>query len=678
MTAHAAAVPHNRPVPPAAFALLTAASVFWFAGLALNLVAAGLLALPVYAAGVALLWPSLRTGAVGRLARVCLLVTPAFVALPGSEPLLLNYYGSAWFIGVMAAIAWTVITVFLALRWPERFSVIRVSTLRLALAVIALLLLAALAVTMAFRPSGQNIAAVAWNLGVVPLALWAALASAHRPDAVIRHARRWLMVGGAALTMAGVALSLASVRSFPNFMNTDEPWTISFADTTGRTGEVWATMFPTGEVPLRSAPRIYLAVSAWMNLWGGDLFAARTFSLAAGLLLLPVLYAAARALFDRATAWVSVLLMATSIFWMAVSHIARPEIALTLGVWSSIALLAWAQKRDRPLLALVGGLLLGLSADVHLFGAFYCVIVGLWRLASIRSLRAEKWQLAAFVVGGLAGAVVFALYHVLPDPASITRSVAMNEASPVGGGLYSLLAIVTRSADRYRAWLEANPIEFALLIVGSTTAIFALRDRSRLWIIIAASLLLYAVVITDTNMYYPMVWMPALVLLTAHTLTRVAWPWRVMAAVLLCAMLLVTAFRVGAHVQSRWNERAVAALQQVAARLPADADLVVGQPLVYLALRDPRFLSAGFVTWRSGGSFLDALLAARPDYVITSYQDWIFDDRPNTLGYGQVISLPIPFGEVERFFDPVYNIQTDLGVLQILRPSENPLRETDR
>jgi hypothetical protein len=624
----------------------------------------------LYGVGLTRLWDILTSQEIKtvqgrwflRLARLSLLVTPLIIWQPSPDPRVLDYYGSVWIFVIAAQLAETFLIIVLVLR-PPRLS-ISTNVLWILLLVLFSGFSVILVFVLLYRGDAHNILAAVWLLGVYPAMLWLAYAlPADFQPRILSSQRLWKVACGV-LVVVGIGISLASLRTLPNFMNTDEPWTLSYADTTHRTGLIYASMFPVDQIPVRSSPRIYYLLDAWMNLIGqNDIYAARAFALLAGLLLLPVVFVVGRTLYDSFTALIAVFLLATSVMWVVVSHVARPEMWLTLAVWSGIALLAVAQRsksRYSPILAFAGGLVLALSAELHLFGAVYCLIVGIWRLALVRSWRAEWGQIAALIVGGGIGALVFASYHLLPDPSAF--SLGFNNESGISRSLASILAIVLR---RYTPYFAANPVEFLLLLGAALYAVFVLRDRTRLGLIALLSFLFYAIFITDANMYYVMVWLPAVILLAAVTIRSLKWSAQVVVILLLFSMVAVTAFRARDHVVARWNERALAALETAAAHVPPDGT-VVAQPLFYLGLRNEDFISYAYVrALYPEQEGISGLAVIRPCYLITHDQDWIFAEAPQILSYGMNIDLPQNDSVLQPDYHTIDTVDTELGTFRI-------------
>lgn len=645
--------------------LMLGAGGLWLIALMNRQPLIGIAAFLVYGAGMVLAWncfspqktASIQQQWLFRLTRWSLLVLLLFMCVPSSDPQVLGYYGSVWIFIIAAQIGETLFIITLALR-PPRLS-IPVNYLWLLLVVLIGGFCVVLSLVTLFQGQPKNILAAIWLVGLFPALLWVAYAApTHFDSAIVSTARLWFLCCGV-LIVAGIGVSLLSLRAFPSFMNTDEPWTLSYADTTNRTGQIYASMFPDGQIPVRSSPRIYYLLNSWMDLSGQrDIYSARAFSMLAGMLLLPVIFVAARTLYDSTTALIAVLLLATSIMWMATSHVARPEMWLTLAIWSGVALLALAQRRNSALLAFAGGLVLALSTELHLFGVMYCLIIGIWRLSLVRSWRTERMQIIMLIGGGICGALIFASYHLLPDPQAFI--LGFNNERGISSDKIAELLV-----RRYEPYFNANPVEFIFLIGASLYAVIVAREPARMGLIALLCFVVYAVVITDSNMYYPMVWLPSLILLTAYTIRSMKWSTQVVMAVLLISIACVTFLRVREHVVADWNDQALRALEAAGAHIPTDGT-VVGQALLYLGLRNEQFISYAYViSHYPEDDGLSGLPVIRPCYLITHDQDWIFNDAPQILSSGVFIDLPGPNSKFQSAYHVFDTIETELGTFRI-------------
>ncbi len=97
-------------------------------------------------------------------------------------------------------------------------------------------------------------------------------------------------------------------------------------------------------------PLYYLLLHLWLQVWGYGLVQGRLLSLLCGVTAVLLLFAVARALFDRATALYASALLAISPIAIWYSDEMRMYALAGLFVLGAFASLAWALRRDRPIL----------------------------------------------------------------------------------------------------------------------------------------------------------------------------------------------------------------------------------------------------------------------------------------------------------------------------------------
>ena len=103
------------------------------------------------------------------------------------------------------------------------------------------------------------------------------------------------------------------------------------------------------------------------------------------MLLIGVVFLVGRALRDALTGWLAAALLATNLLWMAVAHVGRQEIWLAVFVWAAVWLSLEARKRKSGWIALLAGVVVALSADVHPLGVLACLALGVWWVSQMKS-----------------------------------------------------------------------------------------------------------------------------------------------------------------------------------------------------------------------------------------------------------------------------------------------------
>ena len=581
--------------------------LFWILALEYQLGSWSRAAVVYYIVGLGLVWwPRARVPVsvgerdLGYFSVFLALLLPLSAFIQSENPDILHSYSS----GQVAILAIQVICVlpltFIAYyrpKWVERAVLVRVRfvadrlyTILVVLAVFS----AAMILGMAFF-SLISVEDVPFSLISVTFPMLAtAVVVGHRivanPTRTLFDWRAGLVAAVGVVSLVSILLSIASLKSFPNFSNTDEPWTVNFNDTFDQTGYLYASMVPTGEIPSLSAPRIYLVSNIWMNLWDRNIFAARSFSLIGGLALLAVVFAMARELQDIQAGLIAVFLTLTNLLWLAVSHVARPEMWFSVAIWLAFLLSLIARRRESVWLAALSGIVIVLSADIHSAGPLICVLLGIWWLSDWKRVWPERRILAGFIIGGVLGTVFYVGYHVLPDPAAYWHAIQGQVSGQGGGQLTPLQAMI----ERHKSYYQANRIEFVGLIVGSLAAMVRLPRVRRTGLFATLLIVAYALLQSDPNIYYPMIWFTGIIILAACAVRLVRWQWQIPIVVIILSSFGLNALLIRAHMIEDWNGQELTAIHQVVERIP-EHGIVLANPLFYFALRDPRLVSYPYV-----------------------------------------------------------------------------------
>lgn len=506
--------------------------------------------------------------------------------------------------------------------------------------------------------------------GMVPLtaAVWLAR---NMPAIRLRMPPALLMIPIA----AGVAVSLRSIQAFPNFSATDEAIIYDYVDTFTRTGQVYASLVPY-DAPTVTGNLYVYGAARWVSLFPGEPYALRNLSMMGGLVLLGVVFLVGRALGGALSGGIAAALLATNLYWLAVAHVGRQEIWLAASVWAAVWLSLEARSHigtnSGTLLALSAGALVALSADVHPLGVYACVALGAWWIyccIQTRARRAAPLQvrrlLAAFVIGGVAGTMYYVVTHVLPDPARFFAAIGDEAVSYGAEGWTPPAALVAR----HLKYLTANPLELALLVGGSVWT--ARRGYGQgLGVFLGVLLALYGLTVADPNLYYPIVWITGMVILTAVALRHASARWQASLVVLLAAAFILNAVLVERHVQANWNGQALDALRQVAAVIPPD-ERGTGESVLYLVMRDPRLIGFTFVHFQAAALGVEAqevIDVLQPGWIITMTDETAFEPA---FGYMSAdmphMRLGIPDATLAGAYDLRETVVTSVGRFEIWR-----------
>jgi len=229
---------------------------------------------------------------------------------------------------------------------------------------------------------------------------------------------------GWGLLAVALAIALLRVRALayaPDIHILDEPWTMGWAVSYLRIGQPsdWLMGGVSG-IPYYALPRYYALVAMWFQTVGVGLWEGRLFSLLLTAASIALTTQAARHLFNRQTAVITLIALLSSSV-VTVGLRLRHDVGVTLALSLALWCYSLARQRSTPWLHVLAGACVGLGvgAHYHAIGLSAALAVGLYLPDYLARLRARRWLPAveawAFV-GGAAGAGALLLAaQVLPD-----------------------------------------------------------------------------------------------------------------------------------------------------------------------------------------------------------------------------------------------------------------------
>ncbi|HVM30287.1 MAG TPA: glycosyltransferase family 39 protein [Candidatus Limnocylindrales bacterium] len=203
------------------------------------------------------------------------------------------------------------------------------------------------------------------------------------------------------------ALGLGLFRLADKSFWLDEALSVMFADTPA---SIWSAVWSVGEMNMVA---YYVLLNVWMTL-GDSETVARLLSVAFAVAAVPVVWAIGRRLLEPVAAGVAALLLAVHPLFIQYAQEARGYSLLVLVAAFSTLLLLRAIERPTRARWLLYGVVLGLSAYVHLFALFVAPAHALWIVLRRWSIGNPRLAMAAI---GLSVAVAapalsfMALWH---------------------------------------------------------------------------------------------------------------------------------------------------------------------------------------------------------------------------------------------------------------------------
>jgi len=277
------------------------------------------------------------------------------------------------------------------------------------------------------RPEWLHACAALLSAATLALLYWTLFA----PDAnsAVKPTRN-LAIAGIVLLLIVILLRLYSLAAYPPLHPIDEPWTLGWALSYARTGELsdWIMVGRDFEIF-----RFYQALGAWLKVAGEGLWQARFFCFFLTLLVIGFSTLAAQNLYGRATAFFTAAYLLSSTIMAHASRV-RHDVGLAVAIAASLWLYSVGVKRGSKLPHFLAGLVMGLGLYSHYHAAFLGValLVSLYVPGYLVNFRASKRPPAGFWLYGTGGLVAAAtVLAVQPLPQDTGDILA---GSPIMGG----------------------------------------------------------------------------------------------------------------------------------------------------------------------------------------------------------------------------------------------------
>ena len=361
--------------------------------------------------------------------------------------------------------------------------------------------------------------------------------------------------------------------------------------------------------------RVYLLLMAVAYWFGGpNVEAVQMVSFVSGLVALAAVFGIGTELWDWRTGVIAALLLGVAPNFLSQSHIARPEMMLVAFWTVAFYLVLSGDRIGSRLRLLAGGLIVGLSVDVHLNGAGFAL--GLLGVLLVR--RSSRRAFASFCLGLAVAFVWWVWVHVLSDPTLFREQLdAFTTADPPFVELLSRpIDIFVLEAARYV--LVQPPASVVLAWVAMLAVIVLLRHHrdSSLVSLLTLFAIVFAFMALVTphrvHLYAVLLW-PVFALLVARLLVVSARP---IALGLGSAIVLASLLSIGASTWQGLQEDYHSYVSRISAQIPPDAT-VQGDPLLWYGFTEQPFIAAPYFVLTD--SYAEEVRRQGIDFVILDY-----------------------------------------------------------
>ena len=354
-----------------------------------------------------------------------------------------------------------------------------------------------------------------------------------------------------------------------------------------------------GRDPLYKGGLQGLSVGLMLRVAGLGLLQGRLVSLAWGGLLLALAFLVGRRLYGPTGGAVAAICLAVSRPFLVAAHMVRPDIVLA-AMLAAACYLALRGVQERAGWANLGaGLVLGLALDVHLNALAFMPLVGLIYPAHLRGFWRER-ATRLFVVGGVLGALYYALVRVAPDASGFARSgsfwIGVDKRPPILSG--NLPWMLTSELGRFQGYFSEERLP-ELVLLAAVVLLAAGRAIHRryldpLLLGLITAFVLFVTIVSSKSEFYIVLFYPWLALLLAGSVVWLAG--RARRAGPLVVLLALAAIPPLFGLSDSWDhlvrgpdrfaERGYSALiDEIRPVVPAGAS-ILGPPLYWIGLSD--------------------------------------------------------------------------------------------
>lgn len=314
--------------------------------------------------------------------------------------------------------------------------------------------------------------------GTVIVTLWTFYSDRNVPVAW-RPALALVLVGAAAI----IAIRLYSLSAYPPIHFIDEPWTLGWAISYVRTGQLSDWIMIDRDFDIY---KYYAAMGQWLDILGVGFWRARLFSA----LVLSATFAfavlAAWRLYERRTAFYTGAALFSSAIFLSGARI-RHDAGLGLSIALSLWLYAEARQRDNRWQHLLAGVVLGLGMFAHYHAAIFLapMIFGLYGPRYLAALKSRHYwpESGAWLygIGGIIGLSAVTLVQSLPS--STNDHLGESVARTLNPGNFSSAYI-----QHITNITHFSHFEFAIIVVGIAAALWRSDARDWTLLLLAAGL----------------------------------------------------------------------------------------------------------------------------------------------------------------------------------------------
>lgn len=273
----------------------------------------------------------------------------------------------------------------------------------------------------------------------------------------------WVAVcASVAAVVLVILVRIYGLNVYPPVHPIDEPWTLGWAISYARTGELHDLMMVEREFEIY---RFYQVMGEWLKIFGEGMWQARLFSFVLVLFVIVLSAFVTRNHYGKKAALFAAVYLLGSAVMMSASRI-RHDVGLAVAVALSLVLHSEGEKRESKLLHFLSGCAIGLGMLAHFHAAFlgFAMLLSLYGpdyVANLRKRRLPKSGPWLYGFGGLIGVLIVLAIQPLPQNTGLIIA-----ESPIASG-----GFMRATLQHFVNISHLSQVEFLLISVGFVAAI---------------------------------------------------------------------------------------------------------------------------------------------------------------------------------------------------------------
>ncbi len=262
------------------------------------------------------------------------------------------------------------------------------------------------------------------------------------------------------LAIIFILLRINAIAVYPNHIPTDESWLLGWP-------VAWVRgLYPNDLLFFNGGEDVFhyfIPMGVWMQIVGTGFVQGRVYQLLMTLLLISVSYPLVKGLYDKQTAWLTVLMIFAGSVTVLASTI-RHDVGLAILLTTSFLVHRIAVEKSNTRLHLVAGVIVGFGLFTHYHSIAFgpALMIALYAPSYIQGFKQNGWrpssELVLYALGGLLGAGIVFAVQILPQ---LDAVIGVREFRSEGG-----VEFFKSYVEYFAVLAELSQFEFILIMAG--------------------------------------------------------------------------------------------------------------------------------------------------------------------------------------------------------------------